>query len=102
MMGPEFDEENAIQEEIEARKDPYEGKVDAKDDKVSFEIAIINRRNEALCIDCASTNGQIYFNKVRVHEENGIQMSKNVNFNVDYSLTNYYKGPRFSTLSEPV
>ena len=49
---PEYEEENLRREYDDAQKDPNVKFTDHKDDKTTFEICIINKRNEALIIDC--------------------------------------------------
>lgn len=41
-----------MREELEARKDPLNAKLDHREDETRFEISLINAENEALTIDC--------------------------------------------------
>ena len=101
MMGKEFDEETQIKEEQEARKNPLDDKVDHKEDHLVFEIALINKSNHALNIDCLVKNGQILFEKVRVYPENGLQESQR-SWMGDEKSRKRYQGPKFANLSEPL
>lgn len=64
MMGNEFDEDQLIKEEIEARRDNRKTVMDHEDDKTCFEIAIVNKRDMAVIIDCKTQDGEITFGKV--------------------------------------
>ena len=59
MMGKEYDEGEMLREEIEARKDPIQAKLDDEEDQTVFEISLINTRNQALTVDCFVKNGEI-------------------------------------------
>jgi hypothetical protein len=48
MMGPEFEEEYLVKEELEARRDKAKPFYDHVEDKTCFEIAIVNKANMAL------------------------------------------------------
>ena len=73
MMGKDFDEESQLKEEQEARKNPLDDKVDHRKDLLTFQIALINKQNHALNIDCLVKNGQILFDRVKVFPENGLK-----------------------------
>jgi hypothetical protein len=45
MQGKEYDEETLVKEEIERNKNPLEEVYDDRDDEITFEIAIVNKRN---------------------------------------------------------
>jgi hypothetical protein len=52
LMGKDFDDDAVLKEEMEARSSKdLEKAFDDTDDKTNFEIAIVNRANQALCID---------------------------------------------------
>ena len=72
MMGPEFDEENMIREELEERRDRSKQVADHEDDKAYFEITLVNVRNSALTFDCVSHNGEIIINRVKETSTDGI------------------------------
>lgn len=111
MMGKEFDEENIMQEEIEARRNPLKDVLDNEDDHTCFEISIVNRADMAMNIDCKIHNGEITFGKVRMFGEKGLINARktwvdrqSLAENKDGSLIkNFaYNGPTFTNLSEPV
>ena len=52
MMGKDYDENELLKEEIEARKNPFEDKMDHKEDITRFEISLVNTKNEAFCVNC--------------------------------------------------
>ena len=70
----ERDHEEQIKEEIEARRPKEEA--DPEEDITPFSISIINKRNQALSIDCATRMGSITINKVNVIMEDGLRESQ--------------------------
>ena len=62
----EHDEEEILREEIEARKPPLADEYDHEDDISCFDISVVNRKNQALTIDCRVQNGDITFGNVRL------------------------------------
>ena len=75
MMGKDYDESEIIREGIEARKDPFEHKVDHKEDKTAFEIALINKRNAGLVLTCAVSNGKIDIDRVKFLDKDAVKMA---------------------------
>lgn len=102
MMGKEFEDEEMIKQELEGLKDPFEEKYDHKEDKTAFEVALVNTRNEATSIDCAVSNGQIVFNRVRVYQEDGLNRSQQTWLDKTLKRQSEYRGAKFSQLSEPL
>ncbi len=45
MMGKEYDEHETIKEELEARRNPFEDKMDHKEDLTRFEISLVSVEN---------------------------------------------------------
>lgn len=45
MMGKEYDEQESIREELEARRNPFTDKKDHKEDLTRFEISLVNVEN---------------------------------------------------------
>ena len=78
MQGKEDQEEEMILEELEARKDPLAAGRDHEEDKLKFEISVVNKRNEALSINCWVDNGRIGMGQVRVFREDGIKQAQMV------------------------
>ncbi len=50
--------------------------MDHEDDKTCFEIAIVNKRDMAVLIDCKTQDGEITFGKVQVRKERGLESAK--------------------------
>ena len=73
MMGKEYDEEEIIREEMEARKDHLSEKLDHKEDTSNFEVSLVDIDNKAITIDCVVKNGEITFGKVRIFTADGIK-----------------------------
>ena len=67
MMGREFDEEEIMKEELEARRDKRKSIMDHVDDRTNFEISIINKKDMCLTVDCQSYNGDITFGKLLIN-----------------------------------
>ena len=67
MMGREFDEDEIMKEELEARRDKRKAVMDHVDDRTNFEISIINKKDMCLTVDCQSYNGEITFGKVLIN-----------------------------------
>lgn len=61
MMG--FDEEEYKKEYEEKMKDPFAHLIDDEEDKLMFEIALVNKKNQALVTDCKIRMGEIHFDK---------------------------------------
>lgn len=76
MMGQEYDEEYLIKKDFEERRDPRKDYMDHKDDITCFEISIVNRKNMAVNIDCTVNSGDIIFGKVRVFDQDGLEVVK--------------------------
>lgn len=72
---PEFDEENIKKEYDEANKNPIDKISDHEDDKTSFEINIINKRNEGLVIPCIMYQGEIHPQQVLCVSDDAISFS---------------------------
>ena len=62
-MNNERDEHERWKAEIEASKDPGADAYDDPDDKTAFVISVVNRRNQALSVDCVVSNGVVAFNQ---------------------------------------
>ena len=76
LMGKDFDDEEVLKEEMDARSSKdLEKAFDDTDDKTNFEIAIVNKANQALCIDAMVSNGEVSFNKPRLLMEDGLKIS---------------------------
>ena len=102
MQTKEYDEEEILKEEIEGSKPLFQDKQDHKEDKTPFQITLIDKQNRAMSIDCVVSEGQILFNKVRVHKDDGIQQSQRTWLDKSFDRQREYKGPKFDQLSEPV
>jgi hypothetical protein len=50
-------------------KNPAEHLIDDEDDKLAFEIALINRKNSALVTDCSLRMGEIKFDRFFIIEK---------------------------------
>ena len=70
-VGDERDHEESIKEQIEARRPKEE--TDPEEDITPFSISIINKRNQALCLGCATREGSIAIDKVNVIMEDGLR-----------------------------
>ena len=71
----EYDEETILKEELAAKQDLFADKKEHEDDKVNFDIAVINKANEAVTFECAARSGQVYFDRIRICQENGLMAS---------------------------
>jgi len=74
--------------------------MDHEDDKTNFEIAIINKRNMALVLDCQTQDGQITFGKIQLSSDNGLEYAKSSWY--ERQKQKRYHGPTFTHMSEPV
>ncbi len=102
MMNKEEEDEEALREEIEERGTRDRDKAfDDTDDQTCFEITIVNKHNQALCIDAKVYNGDITFNKTRLLMQDGLAVSQRTWLEKGKSNSTY-KGPKFAQLSEPV
>jgi hypothetical protein len=61
MMG--YDEEETKKEYEEGLKDPTKHLLDDDDDETFFDIALINKKNQALVCDCKVRMGEIMFDR---------------------------------------
>lgn len=50
-------------------KDPAEHLIDDEDDRLAFEIALINKNNSALVTDCSLRMGEIKFDRFFIIEK---------------------------------
>ena len=91
-----------ILEELEARKDPLAAGRDHEEDKLKFEISVVNKRNEALSINCWVDNGRISMGQVRVFSEDGIKQAQMVPSLRTMEAKRLYQGARYMYLSEPL
>lgn len=100
MMG--YDEDETRKEYMEGLKNPAEHLLDDEDDFTMFDIALINRQNRALYVDCNVRMGEIKFNRFAV-------IDKDADDFVREGRSSYYRnrkfygaayGPRFDFLSE--
>ena len=74
---------------------------DDTDDSTLFEISVVNKANQAICIDCSVYNGEISFNKSRLIMQDGLKVSQKSWFDKGRQH-NEYRGPQFLGLSEPL
>lgn len=58
-MGTEFNEEQVKKDSEEAFNSPIEDLKDHDDDYLPFEITVINRKNEAMLLDCVSRDADV-------------------------------------------
>ena len=56
-------------------RDPAEMLQDHQDDFTPFEISIINKRNEAMLLDCLVKSGEIHFDKIMLEKEEGFDFA---------------------------
>ena len=56
-------------------RDPAEMLQDHQDDFTPFEISIINKRNEAMLLDCLVRSGEIHFDKIMLEKEEGFDFA---------------------------
>lgn len=61
MMGPEYDEMNIIRDYYEGVKPYGEDKLDRKEDMHKFDIALVNKKNQAFVGECVIRMGQLTF-----------------------------------------
>lgn len=100
-MGREFEDEEALREEIAIRGNKDRDKAfDDSDDQTCFEVTIVNKRNQAFSVDAKVFNGDITFNKTRLIMAEGLQKSQQTWLRK--GCEDGYKGPKFVHLSEPV
>jgi hypothetical protein len=60
---PEYDESSLKKDHFEKLKNPGEKLLDDEDDESFFEIAIVNRKNQAIVTDCKVRMGDIMFDR---------------------------------------
>ena len=101
-VGDERDHEEMIKEEIDARRSPEAKEKDHEDDITCFSISIINKKNQAFTIDCASKEGAIMLNKVNVIMEDGLRKSQRSWIQRTKNKSGSYYGPHYEALSEPL
>ena len=87
-------------------KDPTEHLRDDEDDESYFEIALINKNNSALVVDCKVRMGEVKFDNVFVVDKGGDEFLKSGIWvdKVHKKLGNKFygktHGPKFAYLSE--
>ena len=103
MLGGDYDEEQEMKDELEARSTADQDKAfDDKDDQTCFEISIVNKHNEALSLDARVYNGEITFNKVNLIRNDALKVVNQTWLQRSKSQSVDYTGPKFAQLSEPV
>ena len=68
LMG--MNEQTERKEYMEKLKSPWEHLIDDEEDKTYFEVAVLNRANQALVADCRLYMSEIFFHKFMVIPEN--------------------------------
>ena len=103
-VGNEYDEDEQIRADLEARKHPLADEYDHADDATHFAISVVNRRNRALAVDCRVRDGEVTFDKVRLHTEGGIADAQQTWLDRarNPAARNKYPGPLFRAMSEPL
>ena len=69
-LGPEYDERKFEMDYKEKLKDPTDHLIDHENDRIAFQIHVVNRRNMALVVDCSVRMGEIDFGKVMLVKDN--------------------------------
>jgi hypothetical protein len=99
MMG--YDEEETRREYLEGMKNPGEHLMDDEEDSTYFDIALINKKNEALVTDCNVHMGEVKFDRffiVKKDAEEFVRIGRSeVRKGKFHGVTH---GPRFQFLSE--
>ena len=102
--GNEHEEGERLREEIEARTTPDADAYDHPKDVTYFTISVVNRRNQALSVDCKVTDGVVVFNYWTLHMHDGISEAQQTW--IDWCRRplsrRLYAGPRHPALSEPL
>ncbi len=63
-MGTNYDEKEQIKHRNEVLSDPSQKLLDDESDIIFFEIAIINKQNKAVVMDCRVKNGELLINQL--------------------------------------
>lgn len=103
MMG--YDDEAFQKEYEEGLKNPGEKLLDDEDDETFFEVAMINKKNEALVTDCRVRMGEVQFDRFFIVKEHADEfIREGIWFDKKMKRTNKFyssvHGPRFAFLSE--
>ena len=61
-----------MKEDLQSKRDETKDYRDHADDKTSFEISIVNKRDMMMHFDCQMHNGDIVIDRVKVYEKYGL------------------------------
>ena len=93
----------------EKMKDPAQHLYDHVDDRIAFQIQVVNRRNQALVFDCSVRMGEIEIGKVMMVKDHANEfVSCGSHYDKIYKKAPANKfetavhAPKFVTLSEPL
>lgn len=77
MLGPEYDEMNIIRDYYQGIQNPGEEYMDRKEDVTKFDIALVNKKNQAFVGECIIRMGELKLQNLYMIMHDGDEFVKN-------------------------